>query len=192
MSKLRRDFFIREDVVRISRELIGKYIFTNFDGLTGGIITETEAYAGITDKASHAFNGRRTFRNEVMYAEGGIAYVYLCYGIHFMLNFVTNQQNVPHAILLRGIQPTCGLELMKMRRGKSVIVKNFTIGPGTVTQALGINLDQNGLSLNSSQLWLEDRNFIIPELQIKCGKRIGVDYAGEDAALPYRFWIDPL
>src|SRR5690349_17324323 len=100
--KLSREFYLREDVVRISKELLGKYLFTFIDGkLTGGIITETEAYKAPEDKASHAYGGRRTERTEIFYSEGGVSYVYLCYGIHHLFNVVTNQKDIPHAILIR-------------------------------------------------------------------------------------------
>src|SRR6185436_18626958 len=97
--------------------LLGKYLFTNFDGIfTGGIITETEAYNGVVDRASHAFGGRRTARTETMYGEGGTAYVYLCYGIHSLFNVVTNKKNDPHAVLIRAIYPTEGIDQMRIRR----------------------------------------------------------------------------
>ena len=106
MGKLKKDFYLQEDVMAISKQLLGKYLFTNINNrVTAGIITETEAYAGITDKASHAYNNRRTKRTEVMFAAGGVCYVYLCYGIHHLFNIVTNQKDVPHAILIRAITP---------------------------------------------------------------------------------------
>src|SRR5947207_949048 len=115
--KLSRSFYTRNDVVQISKELLGKYLFTKFKGtITGGIITETEAYAGITDRASHSFGGRRTSRTEVMYAEGGTAYIYICYGIHSLFNVVTNKKEIPEAVLIRAIHPTHGIELMLKRR----------------------------------------------------------------------------
>ena len=104
--KLKREFYLREDVVQIAKELLGKVLFTNIGGkITAGIITETEAYAGITDRASHAYNNRRTARTEVMYAVGGTSYVYLCYGIHHLFNVVTNKKDIPHAVLIRAIKP---------------------------------------------------------------------------------------
>ena len=122
MSKLQADFYQREDVLLISRELLGKVLCTNFYGkLTSGIIVETEAYAGVTDKASHAYGGRRTKRTETMYASGGTAYVYLCYGIHHLFNIVTNKENIPHAVLIRSIQPRDGIEIMLQRRNKKKV-----------------------------------------------------------------------
>jgi DNA-3-methyladenine glycosylase len=191
MGVLKVDFYIRADVVKISKDLLGKFIFTNFNGACcGGIITETEAYAGVNDRASHAFGGRRTARNEMMYSKGGVAYVYFCYGVHYMLNFVTHTADVPHAILLRGIHPIEGLDLMASRRGKNPTSKDFSNGPGKVTRALGVNLGHNGLELTGHQLWIEDKGLVIPDKNILIGPRIGVDYAGEDARLPYRFRVD--
>src|SRR4051812_10859169 len=115
--RLKKSFYERDNVVQIAKELLGKYLFTKFDGkLTGGIITETEAYAGQVDRASHAYGGRRTKRTEIMYGEAGTAYVYLCYGIHSLFNVVTNKKGVPHAILIRALKPTHGVETILERR----------------------------------------------------------------------------
>ncbi|HXC03328.1 MAG TPA: DNA-3-methyladenine glycosylase [Bacteroidia bacterium] len=183
-------FYRRDDVVQISRELLGKYLVTRIHGkLTSGIITETEAYAGITDKASHAYGGKRTARTETMYAEGGVAYVYLCYGIHHLFNVVTNTENIPHAVLIRAVQPQEGLETILKRRGMNKPVPNLSAGPGTASQALGITLQNNGLALTGDKVWIEDRCLIIKPSSIVTGTRIGVDYAGKDAKRPYRFLI---
>jgi len=178
----------------VAKSLLGKYLFTFFDdGMTGGIITETEAYNGIVDKASHAYNGRRTARTEIMYAPGGTAYVYLCYGIHSLFNVVTNKPGVPHAVLIRAIKPTHGIELMLKRRNLLVPNKTLTSGPGTVSQALGIHYAQSGLSLNGKTIWIEDKKLVPADSEIRITPRIGVDYAGEDAKLPYRFvWDMPV
>ncbi len=186
---LSNDWYQRKDVVQLSKELLGKVLCTNFNGeFTSGIIVETEAYAGITDKASHAYGGRRTARTEVMYAEGGVAYVYLCYGIHKLFNIITNQKDVPHAVLIRGIEPLDGRDIIVQRR-KVKSEKNIGIGPGKVSQALGIDMQHNNTDLQSSALWVEDRDIKIPDKAILSGPRIGIDYAGEDALLPYRFRI---
>jgi DNA-3-methyladenine glycosylase len=186
---LDRSFYTRGDVVQIARELIGKYIFTNFDGqLTGGIISETEAYEGVTDRASHAFGGRRTKRTEIMYCEGGVAYVYLCYGIHSLFNIVTNQEEVPHAALIRGIHPVEGLETMKRRANKAILKPGSGSGPGKVSKLLGIHYSHSGLDLMGDKIWIEDRGLNLDD-EILTGPRIGVEYAGEDAFLPYRFWV---
>jgi len=185
-------FFLQEDIVKVAEQLLGKYLFTCIDGqLAGGIITETEAYQGVTDRACHAFGGRRTARNEAMYAQGGVAYIYLCYGVHYLFNIVTNTANNPDAVLIRSIMPTHGEELILKRTKKRQISYAVTNGPGKVTKALGINITHNKTTLyNSETIWLEDRQLFIPSNKINKGTRIGVDYAGEDALLPYRFWIE--
>lgn len=189
-QKLPRSFYLRDNVLQIARELPGKFLMTKIDGVkTGGMITEVEAYAGASDRASHAYNNRRTNRTEVMYAQGGTAYVYLCYGIHHLFNVVTNRHDVPHAILVRGIEPVEGIEVMMQRRKKLKLDFTLTAGPGAVSQALGINTHHTGLSLLSNEIWLEDRQIKISSKKITAGKRIGVDYAGDDALLLYRFYI---
>ena len=188
MTILNKEFYIRNDVVEVSKDLLGKVLYTNINGcITGGIITETEAYAGVHDKASHAYNALRTRRTEVMFMEGGVSYVYLCYGIHHLFNVVTNQKDIPHAVLIRAIRPFDGIEEMLKRRKMVKINEKMTSGPGTVSQALGITTSLSGTSLNSSVIWIEDRGIVVQESQIAVGIRIGVDYAEEDAFLPYRF-----
>lgn len=186
--KLTKDYFLTDDVVAVARDLIGKSLFTMVDGqLAGGVICETEAYKGTADRASHAFGGRRTKRNEMMYREGGVAYVYLCYGMHHLLNFVTNAADIPDAVLIRGILPTHGTELMLRRTGKRKVTPDIGIGPGKVSKLLGLTVADNGLSLCGEKLWIEDRGLVVPDNAILVTPRIGVDYAGEDALLPYRF-----
>lgn len=190
MEKLRRSFYQREDVLQISRDLLGKFLVTEFDGFrTSGMITEAEAYAGPGDRASHAFNHRRTKRTEIMYAKGGTAYVYLCYGIHHLFNVVTNKIDTPHAILIRGIEPVEGIEKMMERRSKVKLDFTLTAGPGAVSQALGIHTSHTGTDLLGKSIWIEDRGVKISSKKISTGKRIGVDYAGKDALLPYRFYV---
>lgn len=188
MAIVDREYYLQDDVVKLSQDLLGKYLFTRFDDkLTGGIIVETEAYRGPEDKASHAFGNRRTKRNEVMYHDGGISYVYLCYGIHSLFNIVTNKENIPHAILIRAIEPIAGVEYMLSRRGKQKLTPSLTSGPGALTVALGINTRHNGLPLAGPEIWIEDRGIKVPSKDIVAGPRVGVDYAGEDALLPWRF-----
>lgn len=176
-----RDFFQNPDVHEVAKQLLGKLLLTNIDGaITGGYITETESYAGVTDKASHAYGGRRTKRTEVMYEAGGVAYVYLCYGIHSLLNVVTGKKGVPHAVLIRGLEPFIGQEVMLKRRTRKPLAK----GPGTLSQALGITRKQNGISFESNTLWIENG---VPVHSVETGPRVGIEYAGEDASLPYRF-----
>lgn len=178
-------FYQRDAVVVIAQELIGKWLFTNIDGIiTGGMITETEAYAGPEDKASHAYNNRRTERTEVMFHAGGVAYVYLCYGIHNLLNVVTNIEGIPHAILIRATTAEVGIETMLKRRKKKKVDESLTRGPGSVCQALGIDRRHNGCSLQSTQLWIEDRSAAANYIATP---RIGIDYAQEHALLPWRF-----
>lgn len=188
MQRLSQEFYQRGDVVQIARELLGKALVTRVDGvLSSGIICETEAYAGTADRASHAYGGRRTNRTEIMYQNGGFSYVYLCYGIHRLFNVVTNVSDVPHAVLIRGIRPLDGVEIILQRRSGNNHAK-MGIGPGNVSSCLGIGLEHNGQNmLLSDTIWLEDRALVVPESEIIIGPRIGVDYAGEDAKLPYRF-----
>lgn len=187
MKKLTNSFFNRTDVVAISRDLIGKMLVTRFDGtLTSGRIVETEAYNGILDKASHAYGGKRTKRTEPMFGDGGIAYVYLCYGIHHLFNVVTNLQGIPHAVLVRAIEPVAGIETMLQRMKKSTLDTSVGRGPGNVSKALGISTVHTGQPLNSDiSIWQDE--FVVGE--IVAGQRIGVGYAAEDALLPYRFYL---
>ncbi len=185
---LKASYYLNPDVVFLAKDLIGKTLCTKIDNkLTCGIITETEAYAGVTDKASHAYGERRTNRTETMYSNGGVSYVYLCYGIHRLFNIVTNQKDIPHAILIRAIYPTTGIDEIVKRRGVK-FSKTLCVGPGKVAQALGIDLLHNNLSLTGKKIWLRDDGVLINKKDIQVGPRIGVDYAGNDALLPYRFW----
>jgi len=188
VKRLDKSFYLRDDVVSISKELLGKYVFTRFDGvLTGGMIVETEAYNGRTDKACHAFL-KRTKRTEILYNEGGEAYIYLCYGIHHMLNIVTNEEGLADAILIRAIEPTEGIETMIQRRGGDKGFK-LTAGPGSLGQALGIHKDMTGTSLLGDEIWIEQDVSEKSVFEIEVDRRVGVDYAGEDALHPWRFYI---
>lgn len=199
VKHLPQSFYLRDDVVVIARELIGKKLVTFFNGeKTSGIITETEAYAGITDKASHAFGGRLTNRTSVMFQSGGTAYVYLCYGMHSLFNVVTNVAGIPDAVLIRAIKPLEGIDLMLQRTGKQRVDKKFGIGPGKVSRCLGIHFShsglpltpfKNGFSVDFQGIWIEESEFDVKQNDICTGPRIGVDYAGKDALLPYRFML---
>ena len=192
MSKLLQPFYLQESAVEVARQLLGKELCTNINGkLTSGIITETEAYMGVDDKASHAWNNRRTQRTEIMYCQGGVAYIYLCYGIHSLFNVVTNIQDVPHAVLVRSISPKRGIELIKKRRPVNKPLKQIASGPGMVSQALGIDCSMIGTSLLGNKIWIENSDLQILSKQITTTTRIGVDYAGPDAMMPYRFIIYP-
>lgn len=184
-------FYQREDVVKVAHDLLGKYLFTKIGNqITGGIIIETEAYKGAEDRACHAYNYRRTKRTEIMYENGGVTYVYLCYGIHCLLNVVTYTKGNPHAVLIRSILPKFGIDIMLKRRKKQLLDSKLTNGPGSVCRALGIDLTYNGTPLNSSCIWIADSD--IPVSQVYQGPRIGVDYAGPDAHLPWRFKLENL
>lgn len=189
-NKLSKDFYLRDDVLAIARDLLGKVLVTEPDGTRcAGRIVEVEAYNGVVDRASHAWGGRRTARTEVMYAEGGVAYVYLCYGIHHLFNVVTNSSGIPHAILLRALEPLDGVELMLHRTGKKKVDFSLTRGPGNAAKAMGITTRLTGCSLFTTGIYIADDGFNVPDTAIIAGPRIGVDYAGEDAFLPYRFFI---
>ena len=189
--KLPTSFYTRTDVVQISRELLGKVLCTNIDGrITKATITETEAYAGEIDKASHTYGGRRTRRTEPIYQAGGRAYVYLCYGIHHLFNVVTNVEDIPHAILVRAGRPLLGEPEMLRRRAKPTADKSLLAGPGSLARALGITTALTGTALVEDVIWVEDHGFTLNERDIVAGPRVGVDYAEEDAELPYRFILN--
>jgi DNA-3-methyladenine glycosylase len=188
--KLPESFYSRADVAKIAKELLGKVLVTEFGGMhTAGIIVETEAYAGVTDKASHAYGSRRTNRTEVMYMHGGAAYVYLCYGLHHLFNVVTNVQDVPHAVLIRGLEPIEGLEIMLARRNKAKLQPSLTAGPGALSMAMGISTKHTGLLLKEDLIYIEDRGIKVSGKNIVAETRVGVAYAMDDALRPYRFSI---
>lgn len=182
----------------IASDLIGKVLCTQIGGKQcKGIIVETEAYAGITDKASHAYNGKRTPRTEIMYHSGGVSYVYLCYGIHHLFNIVTNIQGTPHAALIRAIEPIDGIHFMQERH--AIEHQSFKLGngPGNLSKSLGISIAHTGVDLTGELIWLEDHGFSYTPQDIVASPRVGVAYAKEDALLPYRFrlkgsrWTSP-
>jgi DNA-3-methyladenine glycosylase len=190
VKKLAVEFYQRKDVIKIAKELLGKILVTNWKGvITSGRIVECEAYAGVIDKASHAWAGRRTGRNEIMYGEGGYAYVYLCYGIHHLFNVVTNSTEVPHAILVRALDPIDGIEKMLQRTDKKKLDHTLTRGPGNVSKALGILTKHSGLSLLGDKIFIGDDGGKYSKKEIASSPRIGVEYAGNDALLPYRFYV---
>ena len=190
MKKLPVSFYRRDDVRVIAKELLGKLLVTRFDGIeTSGRIVETEAYYGPIDRASHAYGNRRTKRTEIMYAEGGVAYVYLCYGIHHLFNIVTHDKDIPHAILVRALEPVKGVEMMQVRTERKKADFSLTKGPGNVSKALGIQTIHSGYSLLSKEIFMAEDACQFDKKLITTSPRIGVDYAGEDALLPYRFFI---
>jgi DNA-3-methyladenine glycosylase len=187
--KLSESFYKRANVVKVARDLIGKVLFTNIDGvITGGVIVETEAYSW-KERGCHAFGARKTTRNAVMFENGGLTYVYLCYGMHYMFNVVTNKKDVAEAVLVRALEPVEGLETMRWRRGPKSNPAHLTTGPGKLAKALGIDKSLNGKSLSGEEIWIEDRGIRTPPSKIASGPRIGIDYAGEDAKLPWRFFL---
>ena len=189
-NKLPISFYKRKDVVIVARELIGKVVVTNLDGLiTSGRIVETEAYVAHIDKASHSFGGRRTAKNEHMYATAGTAYVYICYGMHQMLNVVTNDKDIPDAVLIRAIEPLEGIDIMLKRTGKPKMDFTLTRGPGNVGKALGIFKKHSGSHLLDEEIYLADDGFKTKDNEIGISKRIGVESAFPDSELPYRFYI---
>jgi DNA-3-methyladenine glycosylase len=188
--KLAETYYHSQDVVALSKDLLGKYLFTCIDSvITGGYIIETEAYNGVIDRASHAYGNKLTPRTKTMFMQGGIAYIYLCYGIHEMFNIVTSVEGQPHAILVRAINPTDGLDVMLCRRNMPVLKPTITMGPGSVAKSLGISRAINAFSLQSDKVWIEDRGLAFPDVGIAALPRVGVDYALKDALLPYRFYV---
>jgi DNA-3-methyladenine glycosylase len=188
-QKLPREFYTRTNVLTLSRALLGKLLVVPAaDGTrVAGLIVETEAYRGPQDRASHAYGGRRTTRTETMYKNGGTAYVYFVYGMYYQFNVVTNQAEIPHAILIRGLEPIEGLDLMLKRRpGHSG--RTLTNGPGKLCLALGINRQLDAADLLGNKVWIEAGRRVAPR-SIACGPRIGIDYAEEWVDKPWRFWI---
>ncbi len=192
MLRLPSSFYTRTDVISVARDLLGKYLVTHFDGqITSGKIVETEAYRAPDDRASHARNNRRTPRTEVMFAEGGVAYVYLCYGIHHLFNVVTGERDMAHAVLIRAIEPIDNVEIMLARRNMQRPARALTAGPGSMTKALGIHTKHSGASLldPASLVWLEDRGDYLSSEDVIASPRVGVDYSGECAKWDWRFRI---
>jgi DNA-3-methyladenine glycosylase len=185
--KLSEDFYLGKDVVKIARNLLGKGLFTRIDGVvTAGMIVETEAYSW-KERGCHAFEARKTQRNAIMFEKGGHAYVYLCYGIHYLFNVVTNTTGTADAVLIRALEPLIGIEEMKLRRGARVPDFHLTSGPGKLSKALGIDRSLNGKYLRENEVWIEDLGKKMTPKHIEVSPRIGIDYAGEDAQLPWRF-----
>lgn len=175
--------------MQISKQLLGKVLVTKLNGdIVKARIAETEAYSW-RERGCHAYGGRKTNRNAVMFQPGGVAYVYLCYGIHHLFNIVTNQEEVAEAVLIRAVEPIDGIDLMRSRRG--ILKNNFqlTSGPGKLTKAMGIDRTWNGKSLMDDEVWIEDDGYFVGKNTIMAGPRIGIEYAGEDANLPWRFWL---
>jgi DNA-3-methyladenine glycosylase len=191
MKKLPLSYYQQDDVVAVAKDLIGKKIVSNIDGkYCSGIITETEAYRGVLDKACHAHLGRFTDRTKIMYENGGVAYVYLCYGIHNLFNIITNTDAQADAILIRAAEPLEGIDHMLQRRGKDKLDKTLTSGPGNFSKAFGLDRSHYGADLTGDLVWIEKlEKSRFRESGIAISKRIGIDYAEEDADLPWRFYL---
>ena len=188
--KLPFSYYLNPDVIFLAKDLLGKVLFTQIDGVvTAGIIVETEAYFGVQDKASHAYGGRRTNRTETLYQQGGISYVYLCYGIHYLFNIVSSVEGQPHAVLIRAIEPLTGLDIMETRRKIAASKASISSGPGSAAKALGIDRTFNEKELTGEEIWIEDHNIRYTPDQIAAVPRVGVAYAQEDALLPWRFFV---
>lgn len=189
-QKLDSRFYDRKDVLKIARELLGKILVTQFDGIrSSGRIVETEAYAGINDRASHAFGGRRTNRSEHLYGPPGSIYIYICYGMHHLFNVITNKNDIPHGVLIRALEPLEGVEQMLIRTDKPKADFTLTRGPGNLARALGMTKLHNGKNLFSEEIFIEDDGLRYKKDQIGITSRIGVESAREDAELPYRFIV---
>lgn len=189
-NKLQREFYLGNNVVQIAQDLLGKTLCTQIDGIyTSSKIVETEAYCWENDKACHAHLQRRTNRTKIMFGKGGFAYVYLCYGIHSLFNIVTNREEFADVVLVRAVEPLEGIEHMMARRGIEKLKYNLTAGPGVMTKALGITTKHYGTDLLGNKLWLEDNNERISSANVIASPRVGIDYAEEDALLPWRFRI---
>lgn len=187
MTVLPDSFYARSNVTQIARQLLGKKLITNVLGKrSAGIIVETEAYS-FRERGCHAYQNRMTNRNKVMFETGGVAYVYLCYGIHHLFNVVTNKRGSADAVLVRALEPIEGQEWM-LKRMKTTSLKRITSGPGKLTKAMGIDRTLNGKYLNSTEVWIEE-GVNVSSQQVASSARIGIDYAGEDARLPWRFSI---
>ena len=190
MPKLPYSFYQQENVTSLAVQLLGKRLFTLVEGrLTGGTIVETEAYNGVGDKASHAYGGRFTPRTATMYEAGGVSYVYLCYGIHYLFNVVTAPKGTPHAVLIRGLEPITGIDIMLERRKMAALAPRITAGPGALAQALGISKSLNAKDLLADEIWIEDSKIKFRPEEIVASPRIGVDYAEDHALLPWRFYL---
>lgn len=190
-ERLPRSFF-RRDAVTVARSLLGQRLVHVSGGVrTAGIIVETEAYLGRVDKAAHSYRGR-TARNASMFAEGGHAYVYFIYGMHFCMNVVAGREDDPVAVLLRALEPAEGLERMRERRPAARRDRDLCSGPGKLCQAMAIDGSLDGEDLvRSGHLFVERlRHRAHPSRHIRVTHRVGVGYAEEWAAEPLRFHLE--
>jgi DNA-3-methyladenine glycosylase len=186
--KLSESFYLEPDVVKVAKNLLGKFLVTDLkDGLTSGMIVETEAYSW-RERGCHAFQGKKTNRNAVMFGPGGVSYVYLCYGMYELFNVVTNQDGIADAVLIRALEPADGQDIM-LKRYKLKSLKRITSGPGKLTKAMGITRAHNLVHLTGDQIWIEDRDVEVKPAQRIASARIGLNFDSPDAELPWRFTI---
>lgn len=189
MPKLIKEFYTREDTVAIAKDLLGKKLVSVVDGqFTSGIICETEAYCGPADRGCHAYNRRLTDRTKIMYSEGGVVYVYLCYGIHYLFNVITHSEDNPHAVLIRAIEPVDGVDIMMKRRNVKKMNEGLGAGPGLVSQCLGFTTKHTGISLLENKIWIEDAKTLAPKNIIESA-RVGMNFEGPYKLIPWRFRI---
>jgi len=188
-KKLPREFF-SHDTVTVARSLLGCVLWRRIGReVLSGRIVETEAYIGANDPASHARRGLRSERNESMYLEGGHAYVYFTYGMHWCLNVVTQEADVAEAVLIRGAEPLRGVASMRKRRPKARRDYDLTNGPGKICMAMSIDRSLDGERLNGERLWITARDNEVRDQDIAVSPRIGVEGAGEAASWPLRFFL---
>ena len=191
-KRLSRSYYQSTEVTQLAKDLLGKFLVTEIDGhYCSGIIVETEAYRGPDDRACHAYNNRRTPRTEVMFESGGVAYIYICYGMHHLMNVVTGPKDNAHAVLIRALEPADGISIMAERRHMQITDVRLTKGPGALSLAMGLSSDLSGASLiaPSSPVWIEDRRVRYTDVDICAGPRIGVESAGEAASWPWRYFV---
>lgn len=189
-KRIGKTWYMTEDTIAAAKDVLGKLLVVSGENgkRVSGMIVEVEAYCGVEDRGAHSYGGRRTARNEVTYGPGGHAYVFFIYGMYYQLNFVLGPVDHPHVLLIRAVEPIEGIELMRSRRG-AMKDTNLTSGPGKLCIALGIDRSLNGEDLvKGEKIWVENYRSFTPD-EIAVGKRIGIDYAGEDADLPWRFWV---
>lgn len=190
LKKLDRSFYSRKNVLQIAKDLLGKILITQLNGIrSSGRIVETEAYAGIDDRASHAYGGKRTTRSEHLYGNPGTVYVYICYGMHHLFNVITNKKDIPHGVLIRALEPMEGVDEMLNRSGKLTADYTLTKGPGNLSRAMGMNKNHSGGNVFSEEIFIADDGLRYKKNEIVTTKRIGVDGAGKDANLLYRFIV---
>ena len=190
VKKLGESFYRRTDVTVVARDLLGKILVTCFDGrLTSGRIVETEAYTGVDDRASHAYGGRRNARLEPLYAGPGTVYMYICYGLHHLFNVVTNKTGIPHVVLVRALEPLDGIDTMLERTGRIEPGNNLTRGPGNMSRALGLSKMHSSGTLLSNEIYIQDDGTRYKTDEVRVTTRIGIDGAGADSLLPYRYIV---